>query len=479
MYNYLPTNYDIKILFPFITILVFLFPIFIFANISKKGFFPGAAIISLTASCLAAYFTVKLWDTSATAMNGLIIADNFSRVFHAVFLLGLILSILMSFGIEERKKSAKAVFFATSALFGMMLTAAAGDLIVVLAGIEIFGFSSSRLTYSRTLVNEKMLRFRAINVIPPLLFTAGAALLRYVTGTTDIYGIKEYILFKDDPTLLFLVGCSLLAAGFSMRCIVTGAGFWLTADYKNIPDWKIAYVTVGATASFLAVLYRVMYVSFWHYYMSWATMLVVASSACITIGNLTALFQKEIRRMVGCLCIAHAGYAIISVASEGEFGNISILYYLLIFTINIIGFFGVISLVRMKDGSGVTMEKLSCLEIGHPVVSAVLSVFLLSLSGFPLTAGFFALFRILISSVKSEMTALTVVGSLSSLITAFLYARVIAAIYLGKPGEGVEIGKPHSFQAAAIAVSLAGTVLLGLAAYRIVDILSEGTIFVY
>jgi NADH-quinone oxidoreductase subunit N len=184
--------------------------------------------------------------------------------------------------------------------------------------------------------------------------------------------------------------------------------------------------------------------------------------AAMTAGNVAAVLQSDLKKIFAAAGIAQAGFALVAVAAGGEFGNVSLLFYLYVYSLGSAGAFGLLALLEREKSAAIMLSDLAGLERKHYVFSAAAALFLLSLAGIPFTAGFVGIFRVFLSAVKAEQGLLAAVVALNALVAACVYLRIIFVMYLYRPREEVKVASPGLLAAVVIAVCAAAVIALGI-----------------
>jgi NADH-quinone oxidoreductase subunit N len=294
-----------------------------------------------------------------------------------------------------------------------------------------------------------------------------SAILLY--GIALIYGASGTI-FLDEIAAkfnasnpLYLAGTALILTGFIFKIGAFPLHQWVPDIYEGAPVTVTGFMSVGVKAAAFAILLRVLFEGFSGIEANWMQVLWVVSAFTMTIGNLAAIVQTSIKRMLAYSSIAHAGYALVGVvASYGgkELGLSSVMYYLFAYMVMNLGAFGVLAYLS-KDGKECeTFDDISGLWQRKPLMAIALGIFMFSLAGIPPTIGFFAKYRVFLSAVKAEFYWLAIIGILNSVISAYYYLRVLVYAYMKEESVVFPLFKPVS--AAALAILTIGTLLLGI-----------------
>jgi NADH-quinone oxidoreductase subunit N len=372
------------------------------------------------------------------------------------------------------------LLFATS---GMMLMAAATDLIVVFLGLEIMsvalyilaGFNREQLASA-----EAAMKYFILGAFASAFFLYGAALMYGATGTTNLARMGEWLsrgqaLLDQDP--MALVGLGLLLVGFAFKVAAVPFQWWTPDVYQGAPTSVTAFMSVGAKGAGFAALIRLLHSAFgqMEYTTNWAVVAAILAALTMTIGNIVALTQKDVKRMLGYSSIAHAGYILVGVAAANESGVRGVLFYLLVYAFMNVGAFAVASVLERRGEFSTTLRDYAGLSQREPLLAAAMAVFMLSLTGIPPLVGFWGKLFVFRAAVESGQSWLAVVGVINSAVSAFYYLGVVVQMYMRGPmeyasvlaGEEGEVKKPGgvTLQAAigtAVLLAMVLTIVLGL-----------------
>ena len=404
------------------------------------------------------------------AFNGMLIIDNFSRFSFLVLCVGTFLTILLSRSYLEKMQTHFGEYYALilSALLGMLFIASAGDLIMIFVGIELMsvcfyvlaGFMRKRLTS-----NESSLKYFLLGAFATGFLLYGIALLYGASGTTNI----SLLISKLDSlqfSILFWIGIGLLLIGFAFKVAAVPFHMWAPDVYEGAPTSVTGFMaTAGKTAAFSGFLVAFANVvghstqNFSHEKISFAISIV--SVASMFIGNVVAISQSNIKRMLAYSSVAHAGYMLAGLASGTQYGVQGILFYLAAYTLMNLGAFGVISLLEQSEEKNLSLNDYAGLSQKQPVLAGMMAIFMFSLSGIPPFAGFFGKYYVFAAAVNGGLTWLAIAGVLTSAIGAYYYLRIVVLMYF-KESE-TEISTTQSrISLTAISLAAIGVIMFGM-----------------
>ncbi len=397
-------------------------------------------------------------------------ADRFSLYFILLLLLVAALTLLGSMNYLERDKIDHGEFYALilMATVGACFMAASTELIMIFLGLEISSLSTYILAGFKRhdpQSSEAALKYFLLGSFATAFFLYGIAFVYGLTGTTNLLALRQRLSRHGDPadwSSLLWVALILMFVGLAFKVSTAPFQIWTPDVYQGAPAPVTAFLSVGPKAAAFAVLLRIFLgalasaasVSFW----------VIWVSAILTmcLGNLAALAQSNVKRLLAYSAIAHAGYILVGTAASSTEGTASVLFYLAAYALMNVGAFVMIAHLAGIGERRNQLDDYTGLAHERPGVAACLTVFLLSLAGFPTTAGFFAKFYIFRAAIHSHLLALTVLAVLNSVVSVYYYLRLVVMMYMreGKT-EASTAALPWPL-GAAVAISVVGIFYLGL-----------------
>ena len=439
------------------------------------------AWLSLAGVIFSAVVLFATWGGEASSFQKMAAADGYSQFLNLIFLTTAGLSILISIKYIADEGLACGEYYALLLLAtaGMMLMGAATDLIIVFLALEILSiplYVLTGLNRARLESGEAALKYFLLGAFASGFFLYGIALTYGATGTTNLAGIVGF-LGSANPALSVVEGAGpyltialgLLLIGFAFKVALVPFHTWVPDVYQGAPTSVTAFMSVGAKAAGFAALARVLLYAFPTLASGWTVPLAALAVLTMTLGNLAAIAQTDIKRMLAYSSIAHAGYILMGVVAANEAGVAGILFYLLAYALMNVGAFATAIVVgpalspsKGKRGEpGVEIADYAGLASRRPFLAAAMAVFMLSLAGVPPLAGFMGKFYLFSAAVQADLTWLALVGVLNSVLSAFFYLRVIVVMYMKEAEEP----KPLSLSwplGIAIALAALGTLALGL-----------------
>ncbi|HEU0299206.1 MAG TPA: NADH-quinone oxidoreductase subunit N [Longimicrobium sp.] len=400
---------------------------------------PWAAIAVLLATFVANVPLVIMTlgeDPLRDVGHGLVAVDTFRGLTNCLFLLSGLLAILISMGYLDRRGINRGEFHALVlfAVLGMMLMAGASDLMMIFIGLEVMSVAIYVLVGFDRLdprSTEGSLKYFLLGAFTSAIFLYGIALVFGATGSTNIRTLNQLLLDGRNQTPMLLAGMALVLVGFGFKVAAIPFHMWTPDAYEGAPTPVTALMATGVKAAAFASLIRVFVVGFGGNTAQWEGPVFLLAALTMIAGNLLALTQGSLKRMLAYSSIAHAGYLLAAVLAGTQSGGAAaFLFYLLVYTLMTAGAFGILAANAREGDERVTLEDYAGLASQKPVLAALFSIFLLSLAGFPLTAGFLGKLYILQSLVRGEHTELAVILVLTSLVSYFYYLRVVVVMYM-------------------------------------------------
>ena len=358
---------------------------------------------------------------------------------------------------------------------GMMLLAATQELISIYVSLELttlpLAALAAFLMTSRS--SEAGMKFFVLSAISSALLLYGMALVFGFTGSTYLPEISEQVgkLVGDDrafgDSFALLLGIALIVAGFGFKISSVPFQMWVPDVYEGAPTPVTAYLSVASKAAGFAVLLRVFYTGFGAFELNWGILFAALAAASMTIGNLVAMGQSNIKRLMGYSTIAHAGYLLVGLAAiaatadnKETIGPISILFYLGAYAAtNLAAFFAIIAISNKIESEQI--EDYAGISRRAPYVALALALALVALIGVPPTGIFIAKVYIFSAAIKSGLLWLAIVGVVNSVVSAYYYLRVVRVMYLDPPPSEEKVHSSHVFRLA-LGISALGVLVMGI-----------------
>jgi NADH-quinone oxidoreductase subunit N len=402
------------------------------------------------------------------SFGGTVVADSFSAFFNTIFIIAAIFTIVMSIDYLKKMKAHHRgeyyciVLFAT---LGMMVMATANDLINFYVGLELMALSfyvlvAFRVGNSRSV--EGGLKYFILGALSSGIMLYGISFAYGFAGTTNLMDIGRQAVAGQANSTFLILAIVLIVAGFSFKLALFPFHLWAPDTYEGAPVPVAALLSVGSKAAAFAVFLRIFIVALPAFHQEWSSLLWVLSAVTMIFGSVVALAQKKIIRMLAYSSIAHAGIILMGLLTYNETGIAGILYYLLVYAFMNMGIFILVALFVRSDKRGEKISDYKGLATGHPVLAALMTLFLFSLAGVPPTGGFVAKFFILAATIEAQYYSLAVIGIISTAIALFFYAKVVFYIYMKGADEEASMLSPSFSCKVALFFTAAGTVILGI-----------------
>jgi NADH-quinone oxidoreductase subunit N len=422
------------------------------------------------------FVTLSFWGGAGQAFGGMVVLDNFSLFFNIVICYATALILLLSMDYLRRRgiESGEYYILVCLAALGMMLMASATDLIVIFLALELMSLSLYVLAgFFRTELSsgEASMKYFLLGAFASGFFLYGIALVYGATGTTNLDRIAALLgqgaLVKDP---LLFIGMGFLLVGFGFKISAVPFHMWVPDVYEGAPTSVTALIATGSKAAAFATLLRTLLSAMKVAQAEWALLFWALAVLTMTVGNVVAIAQSNLKRMLAYSSVAHVGYMLVGVVAGGALGNGGVLFYLLVYTFTTAGAFGVILLLERAHAEAVTLSDYSGLATRHPLLALTLSIFLLSLIGIPPTAGFVGKFYLFGAAVGSGHIWLAVIGVLNSAVAAYYYLRLIVYMYMREPEGAPTIYTPSLAGSLALGIALWGVFQLGLMPAPVFDL---------
>ena len=403
--------------------------------------------------------------TRVEVAHGLIAVDQFALFFKIVFLGAAALTVLMSVRYLEIEGASPGeyYFLILCATLGMMIMAGGIDLITIFIGLETMAVSFYILAgfiKPNQRSNEAAVKYFLLGAFSLGILLYGMSLMYGLSGTTNLRVMAAAFAGQErDPRLVLAV--ILVVAGVGFKIAAVPFHMWAPDVYEGAPTPITAFLSVGSKAASFAMLLRIFLEGLPSMSADWRLLFEVLAIVTMTVGNLAALTQSNLKRMLAYSSIAHAGYVLIGVVAGTPRGVSAMLIYLLIYAFMQLGAFTVIVLMRRQDVVGDELKDFSGLHVRHPFAAFAMLLFMLSLGGIPPTAGFMGKFWLFGAAIDAGYVWLAVIGVLNSAISLYYYIRIVVFMYVKKETAGSEPTMSPAL-GVALAVAVIATIVLGV-----------------
>jgi NADH-quinone oxidoreductase subunit N len=436
------------------------------------------AVLGVLAALAASLYQYQL--PAGTAFFGFVQTDAFSVFFH-VLICGIVLaSLLITLDATDDSTSGLGEFFALACFgaVGMLLMTSAIELLLVFIGLEISSISTYILAgFRRKSAKgpEAAIKYFLLGSFATAFFLYGIALLFGATGTTAIYKIAALVGSSETP-LLAIGGLGLILIGLGFKVSAVPFQVWTPDVYEGAPSPVVALMSTAPKAAAFAVLLRILYGALPSLQSHWVPIVWWLAVLSMTFGNLGALRQKNVKRLLAYSSIAHAGYILAAFTALSADGVAAASFYTVSYAAMNVGVFAVVSHAGGFDDHLTLTEDYRGLAFRSPLLGGAMAFFLISLIGIPFTGGFFGKFYVFSATLHSGLIWLTVIGLINSGIAAFYYLRVVTAIYSKAPDASpiasVTAASPSLIFA--LVLTVATTLVLGIIPGKILSLAKAG-----
>jgi NADH-quinone oxidoreductase subunit N len=425
------------------------------------------ALLGSLAALAATWFQAQY---PGFAFWSMIQVDAFSIFFHFVILAVTAVVILTSQEYMEVEKIRAGEYYGLI-LFGavgMTLMSSAVELVLIFIALEISSIATYILAGFRrgaAISSEASLKYFLLGSFATAFFLYGVALMFGATGSTSIQVIGRALSSFEVPALAY-AGMALMFVGLAFKVAAAPFHVWTPDVYEGSPAPVVGFMSTAPKAAAFAVLLRVMFEG---HAPGRVGLIWVVAALSMTLGNLGALVQDNVKRLLAYSSIAHAGYLLVAFAAVPDSGIPAAMFYTASYAAMNVGAFAVVSHVSSAGERYVKLEDYSGLGSRSPGLAAILTIFLLSLIGIPITGGFIAKFYVFSAALQSNLVGLVILGVLNSAVASYYYLRLIVVMYMREPRDEVPVSSVPAGIGAALAVSLAATIYLGILPGRVLD----------
>jgi NADH-quinone oxidoreductase subunit N len=363
---------------------------------------------------------------------------------------------------------------------GMMLMASGADLLNIYVGLEVMSISIYILTgfkRSKLISNEASLKYFLLGAFATGFLLYGIAVIYGSTGTINLNQIATFIASKggiSDPLLLMGMGLIIIGLGFKVASVPFHA--WVPDVYEGAPTAITAFMSVGPKAAGFAAFLRIFMTAFGSTHYEWQKIIFILAVLTMTLGNVVAIAQTNIKRMLAYSSIAHAGYLLIALVSANSMGISGTLFYLLAYIFMNVGAFAIVIVLSHKNDEFIQINGYAGLGFKHPLLAIAMTIFMFSMAGVPPMAGFVGKFYIFSAAIKSGYVVLAIIGVINSVISVYYYLRITVIMYMKEPAREFTPLTLSPFIVAAIVISVIGTLQLGIFPSKVIEMAQQATL---
>lgn len=408
----------------------------VFKDKVRSGFIGYPALLG------SVFATISVFYTGATAhlsssFGGMVLNDRFSFFLTLVVCLIIDLTILVSLNYQQFFEKLNSGEYYALILFsgvGMIFMATAGNLILLFVALETMSIAVYALTgfhKDQLKSGEAALKYFLLGAFGSAFLLYGFAFIYGATGSLDIVKIGQFI--KAHPQMahfkFLIAGLVLMTAGFGFKVSMVPFHMWTPDTYEGAPTSITGFMATGVKAAAFAALIRAVLVPLAPMQASWIPIMWVAAVATMTVGNIIALAQENIKRMLAYSSIAHAGYILVGFVAGTAYAQAGMLFYLMAYAFMNLGAFGVVALLAKKGEEYNNISDFAGLGFKYPAMGVAMSVFLFSLAGIPPTGGFMGKFYIFTEALKDGYVWLVIIAGINSVVSIYYYLRVVVVMY--------------------------------------------------
>ena len=445
-----------------------------FIEKEAKDFPAYVSILILAASALV---SIRSWNQGLTYFDGMLRLDNLALFFILLLTIGVAFVCLIGMKYLSLQGVPSGEFYGLLllALSGLMIMTSSSHFLVIFLGLEVLSVSSyalAGLKRTEEKSGESAVKYFLMGSFASAFLVLGLALLFGSCGSLEIPVITARLASTSEGRVLALVGFGLVVIGFAFKIALVPFHMWTPDVYEGAPTPVAAFFSVGPKTAGFAVLLKPL-LPYWNGAVkSQAFFWLVAGVAVLTmvVGNLTAIRQKNIKRLLAYSSISHAGYILLAVLAADAS---SLLFYLSVYLFMSLGAFGALMALAKKDTEYVEIDDFAGVGFKYPWIGAIFAVFLFSLAGFPPTGGFLAKFYVFAGAVRQGLTPLVIIGVLASLVSVYYYLRIVVYMYMRPPSREIEIETENPALFLVLFLCLYGVLQLGIFPANILQIIRQ------
>jgi len=429
-------------------------------NKRRLGYLALAGILT------SGVFLVRLWNVEVYAYGGSLIIDPLSMFFKMIFLIAAALSIAISFKYLDIERENHGEYYALIlfATMGMMFMAGAVDLVTLYIGLETMAISTYVLVgflRSNQRSNEASLKYLLLGAFSSAILLYGMSLLYGIAGSTRFDDIAAALMRRPISDPISLMAMITLSAGMFFKIAAVPFHQWTPDAYEGAPTSITAFMSVGVKSASFVMMVRIFMIAIYPLQPRWVAILGAVSVMTMTLGNIAAITQSNVKRMLAYSSISHAGYVLIGLIAGNETGLTAVSLYLLIYTFTNIGTWAVIVALRRKDVIGDHIDDMAGLYFKHPTAAVLMLIFLLSLAGIPPTAGFIGKYYLFAAAIETGHNVLAVIAVLNAAISLYFYFRIVVSMFMRDATErtGLTFAPGLSM---ALGIAVIATMVIGI-----------------
>jgi len=438
-------------------------------------------IIGLTGAAASTYL---LWNHRAESF-GVVAADNYGLFITWTLIIVGMLSLALSVPTVEREGLPSGEYYSLMlfSISGMILMAMATDLLVIFLALEVLSLAIYVLTGIRRdspIATEAAFKYFLLGAFSSAFFLYGIAFTYGLTGSTRLDRVASLFASQSmSPGPLHLVAIGMLLVGFAFKVSAVPFHMWTPDAYEGAPPAVTGFMSTGVKAAAFAAFTRVFLTAFESMHPDWSIVLWVIAAATMILGTVVGVAQTSVKRMLAYSSIGHGGYLLVALVAANQTAKSAILFYLLTYAVTNLGAFGIIGLLETADRPRDQVRDYAGLWNERPALAALMTIFLLSLGGFPPFGGFIAKWYIFTAAMEAGYSWLAIIGVLTSVVSVFFYLRVVVMMYMTPAAAPMQLPAVPRLAGAALIVSAVIVFYLGVLPTQVMNwaAASIGTIF--
>jgi NADH-quinone oxidoreductase subunit N len=397
-------------------------------------------LLALAGIAISGLFLFRLREVDFSAYGGALVLDPFSIFFKLIFLVAAALSIAISLKYLDIERENHGEYYALIlfATMGMMFMAGAVDLVTLYIGLETMAIATYILVgflRSNQKSNEASMKYFLLGAFSSGILLYGMSLLYGLSGSTRFVDIAEALSRRSVTDPISVLAMVTLSAGMFFKIAAVPFHQWTPDAYEGAPTSITAFMSVAVKAASFAMLVRIFMVAIYPLRPQWLPIMVAVSVMTMTLGNIAAITQSNVKRMLAYSSISHAGYILIGFIAGNETGMTAVPLYLLIYTFTNLGTWAVIVALRRRDVIGEQIDDMAGLFFRHPAGSVLMLIFLLSLAGIPPTAGFIGKYYLFAAAIETGHNVLAVIAVTNAAISLYFYFRIVVSMFMREATE--------------------------------------------
>ena len=423
--------------------------------------------ITLVGLAWSGYFLIKLYNVlDAPAYGGMLRLDPFAWFFKALFLVAAALAVAISIRYLDIEHENHGEYYALIlfATMGMMFMVGAMDLVTLYIGLETMAIATYVLVgflRSNPRSNEASLKYFLLGAFSSGILLYGFSLLYGIAGSTRFVIISDALEQRSLSDPLSLMALGAVCAGMFFKIAAVPFHQWTPDAYEGAPTSITAYMSVAVKAASFAMIVKLFLIALAPLQPHWLIIMSAVSALTMTVGNIAAITQSNVKRLLAYSSISHAGYILLGLIANNQTGLIAIPIYLLVYTFTNLGAWAIVVALRRKDVIGEHIDEMSGLYFRHPVAAILMLIFLLSLAGIPPTAGFIGKYFLFAAVIQSGHNVLAVIAVLNAAISMYFYLRIVVAMFMQDATEKTGLDLAPGVLAV-MAIALVFTLWIGL-----------------